>query len=81
MASPRNFLGTAHFERRARERGITVGQAMEVVIAPDKKRQKCRGEKGGFVYEFRRKLGDVELCIIAEVKKEDCWLMTGYPVE
>jgi len=49
-----------------------------VVINRKRRAQHRRGEHGGFVYEFVRESEGETLTVIAEVKKTECWLITGW---
>ena len=40
-----------------------------------------RGEHGGFVSEFRKRILGEEWVVIAEVKQHNCWLITGWKEE
>ena len=50
----------------------------EIVRSPERQVQHRRGEHGGFVYEFTRQRGRRMLTVIAEVKQNECWLITGW---
>lgn len=50
----------------------------DTICQHDRRMQHRRGEHGGFVYEFHRHGGGKKLVVIAEVKKHECWLITGY---
>jgi hypothetical protein len=50
----------------------------DLVRNPSRRVQHRRGEHGGFVYEFMRQSGDQTLTVIAEVKRHECWLITGW---
>jgi len=47
-------------------------------MVPDKKAQLFKGDNGGSVTKFTKKFGLRELIVIAELKKEHCWFITGY---
>ena len=48
------------------------------ISKPGKKRRQRRGEHGGIVYLFSKKLNRGELHIAAEIFKNDCFFITGY---
>ena len=48
------------------------------VSSPDTKRQMCAGSNGGFKYIFTKNIDLKILIVVAEVKKEECWVVTGY---
>lgn len=50
----------------------------DVVKYPDKKNQQIRGSNGGFVYKFSKTIDGKTLVVIAEVKKSECWLISGF---
>lgn len=49
-----------------------------VVDCHERKLQHRRGEHGGFVYEFIRRVGETKFTVIAEIKLTECWLITGW---
>ena len=54
-------------------------QAMkDVVNYPDAKTQQYRGLHGGYVYRFYKTVGKATLVVVAEVKKDECWLMSAW---
>lgn len=50
----------------------------DVVNRHQDKLQHRRGEHGGFVHEFTRRVGGKKVRVIAEVKRTECWLITGW---
>ena len=44
----------------------------------DAKRQQYRGEHGGFVYQFSKAVGAETLVVVAEVKNQECWLISAW---
>ena len=74
------FHDTVHVEKRAQERGFTLGQAMLAINEPDTvlKTPPRRGNHGGMMWLFFRKFADTVLVVVAETKKHDCWIITGY---
>lgn len=71
---------TAHVEKRAKERGFTLQQAIETVDAPAGilKTPPRRGNHGGMIWLFSRRFVGRVLIIIAETKNNECWIITGY---
>lgn len=57
---------------------MSVQDMQDVVKYHGLKQQQCRGEHGGFVYKFSKNAGSVVLIVIAEVKKQECWLISGW---
>ena len=50
----------------------------EVVAQHDQRIQHRRGEHGGFVYEFGKRIEGNQRIVIAEIKQQECWLITGW---
>lgn len=49
------------------------------LILPDKvKRANMRGEHGGNVRIYYGADGSKTLAVVAECKKDECWIITGY---
>ncbi len=78
MAIPTIFHFSKHANNRGDHRNISSSQFMQSVMVPDKKAQLFKGDNGGFVTKFTKKFGSRELTVIAELKKEHCWFITGY---
>ena len=74
------FHDTAHIEKRARERGFTVEQAMLTINEPASvlKTPQRKGNHGGFIGLFFRAFESRILVVVAEVKANECWIITGY---
>jgi hypothetical protein len=77
-----NWITTGHGGQRYDERQISVELAKSVILNPTWKLQQDKGEHGGFQYRFEKmiKVGDrnEKIRVVAEIKKENCWLITGY---
>ena len=54
---------------------------MDVVKNHQSKTQQYRGNHGGVVFKFIRSVDGKTLVVVAEVKKGECWLMSGFYVE
>ena len=78
MPPPRVFHLRDTFAQRARERGFTLEEAATCVCFPEKKLRQGKGEEGGFKEVSEKTFGDRKLFIVAEVKGDECWLITGY---
>lgn len=78
MPPPKNFHFTAHARQRGTERKISKELFAEVVLSPDRKTQQYKGEHGGFVTHFIKRIDGSEVNIFAEIHKEDCYFVTGY---
>lgn len=74
------FHDTAHAEKRARERGFTLEEAMVTVNEPSSilKTPPRRGNQGGMIWLFFRKFASRVLVVVAETKNHECWILTGY---
>lgn len=72
------FHDTTHSKERGRERSISVEIMQNVVKYPDSKRQQYRGIHGGFVYKFIKTIGTDTIAVAAEVKKDECWLVSAF---
>jgi hypothetical protein len=78
LRTPTVFHDTTHAGTRRQERQLSVEQMKDTVCQHERRIQHRRGEHGGFVCEFRRRLTGRMLVVIAEIKKHECWLITGY---
>jgi hypothetical protein len=65
------FHDTAHTEKRARERGFTVEQAILTINEPASI-LKTPPRRGGFIWLFFRAFESRILVTVAEVKANDC---------
>jgi hypothetical protein len=74
------FHDTAHIQKRARERGFSVEQGMLTINRPTSivKTPARRGNHGGFIWLFSRAFESKVLVVVAEIKGNECWIITGY---
>jgi hypothetical protein len=74
------FHETSHLSARAAERSFSVEQAIETVKAPSSvvKNPHKKGNHGGLIRLFFRSYGSRVLVVVAEVRKHECWIITGY---
>jgi hypothetical protein len=74
------FHDTAHIQKRARERGFSVEQGMLTINRPTSivKTPTRRGNHGGFIWLFSRAFESKVLVVVAEIKGNECWIITGY---
>jgi hypothetical protein len=74
------FHDTAHVEKRGRERGFTVEQAIFTIRTPESilKAPPRKGNHGGLIWLFFRAFESRILVVVAEVKDNECWIITGY---
>jgi hypothetical protein len=80
MPSQYVFHDTSHIEKRARERGFTIDQAKLTIEGPSSilKTPPRRGNHGGMLWLFVRRFEGRTLVVIAEIKLNECWIVTGY---
>ena len=81
MAFIKDFHVTAHVLLRIAERGLSLEQLKVVVNYPERKRQRYKGDNGGFVYKFEKEIDGEVIVATAEVKTSDCWLISGWKAE
>ena len=60
------------------ERDFSLDQLKSVVNYSDRKKQQYKGDNGGFVYKFEKVIEGRNVIAIAEVKKLECWLISGW---
>ena len=72
------FHVTTHQAIRLAERDLSLDNVKNVVRYPDATEHLNRGRHGGSLKRFKKKVDDRTLVVIAEVKREDCWLATAY---
>lgn len=78
MAVPTKFIFTDHGCERAQQRGISHEQFKDCILHPTGKRLQRKGENGGNVYHLTKTHGEYTLHVIAEIRKETCWIVTGF---
>lgn len=74
----KTFYDTTHARIRRAERSLSVQAMKDVVNYSDKRMQQYRGTNGGFVYRFSKTAGGKAIVVIAEVKGDKCWLISGW---
>lgn len=67
-----------HFAQRIAERGISAEHAKDVVKYADEEKRLQGGQNGGILKSFTKCVDGRKLTVIAEVRKNDCWLATSY---
>jgi len=72
------FHDSTHASVRLRERSISIELMKIVVSSPDRKTQQYLGNHGGFVYRFSKSVDGSIVAVIAEIKKEECWLISAF---
>ena len=69
---------TAHGLNRVFQRGLVLDDMKAVVNSPDRKQQQRKGRHGGFVYLFEKEVDSKTLSVVAEIKKSEAWLISGW---
>jgi hypothetical protein len=72
------FHITPHFYRRTGDRVVSVEEAKAVVKYPDKKDKQYTGEHKGLVIRFAKEASGRTLIVVAEIKNDECWLITTF---
>jgi hypothetical protein len=60
------------------QRGLSLDAIKDVVKYPQQKLAKRRGDNGGMVFRFSKQRGRDKVVVVAEVKGQDCWLITAW---
>lgn len=71
------FHGTRHAAQRLAERGISEEDLKAVIRSPACHADLRRGRHGGIIRKFRKPNGRV-LVVVAEIKRDEAWLLTAY---
>jgi hypothetical protein len=50
----------------------------EVVNSPHSRTQQYLGNHSGFVYRFSKTIAGRRVAVIAEIKKDECWLISAF---
>ena len=78
METIKTFHDSTHARIRREERIISIEAMKDVVKYPQTKRQQYRGEHGGFVYRFGKAVNGRTLVVVAEIKAQECWLISAF---
>lgn len=77
-----HFYHTPHFLQRQTERGFTLADCEATVLEPDEKPQeKGTGKHGGYKYAFLKTIRGSKFRVVAEIKRDECWLLTAHPYD
>ena len=76
--APQRFFFSGHALKRGAERKITEEEFIEVVSTSNQKVKQYRGNHGGFVYLYSKKIEGRTSSIAAEVFKDSCFFITGF---
>ena len=60
------------------DRGITPDAIRDVVEYPNRRRYQYAGDHGGYVFRFSKLRHGFKLVVVAEVKDQECWLITCF---
>ena len=78
MAIVYHFCPLPHFQKRLAERGISLEDCMAVVRTPDMRVRQYQGENGGVVFRLAKDINNKKLVVVAEIRKNDVWLITCF---
>jgi hypothetical protein len=73
-----NFNCSTHAMLRIAERGLSLDAMKDVIKYHDSKQLQYRGEHGGMVFRFAKTVDGRKLTVVAETKKQECWILTGF---
>jgi len=73
------FHESHHSRHRASERDLSFGDLKAAVISPDRQEDLHRkGNHGGKIYKFFKSIHGRTLVCVAELRNNECWILTGY---
>ena len=72
------FHPTYHSNLRMIERQLSFENMKNVVQYPDKVQDLNTGKHGGKLRKYFKKVENRTLVVIAETKRRECWIATGY---
>ena len=72
------FHVTQHQALRLAERELSLEEVKNVVKYPDRREILNRGNHGGNLKKIWKTVNDKTLVVVAEIKREECWLATAY---
>jgi hypothetical protein len=72
------FHTTKHGSFRVMERELSFEHAKNVVKYGTEKTVMRPGVHGGAIYRFKKTDDGLTLVVVAEVKNNECWIMTAY---
>jgi hypothetical protein len=75
---PLRFHATRHQSLRVDERNLSLENMKNVVRYPDNTQRQRPGNHGGVISRYTKTVEDETLVVVAEVKGNDCWLLTGF---
>jgi hypothetical protein len=60
------------------ERGLSLEALRNVINCPDSQKPQGKGRNGGQLFLFSKTVDGQKLCCVAELKRQECWIVTGY---
>ena len=72
------FHNTKHSSRRVEDRELSLENIKNVVKYPDEVLGLRRGTHGGIVKKFSKKVDGLTMIVVAEIYRNDCWILTSY---
>jgi hypothetical protein len=79
VANPRyTFHVTKHFALRLAERNLSLENVKNVIYYSDRKQELRTGHHGGKIFKYFKTVDDKTLAVVAEIRRNDCWIATAY---
>jgi hypothetical protein len=75
------FHYTRHGAARQALRELNADSVAAVVSAPDRKTRLRSGTHGGIVFAFEKTVNHATLKVVAEIYREECWIITAYALD
>lgn len=75
---PYDFQNSVHFDERMEQRGFLQRDVQLVVNSPEFRELQRVGPRGGNVYKLKRSFKQKKLVVVAEIVKNDAYLITAY---
>lgn len=72
------FHATRHQTLRVDERNLSLENMKNVVRYPDTRQRQRPGVHGGVVMRHTKTVDGQAHVVIAEIKGDECWLLTGF---
>jgi hypothetical protein len=73
------FHNTKHFVNRVDLRNLSTENIKNVINYPDTKQRAGEG-KNGVRWIFVKCVDGASLKVVAEIKRNDCWIVTAYEI-
>ncbi len=72
------FHNTVHLSQRVDLRCLSTENIKNTVKYPDQKIFQKIGKRKGKVYLFKKTVDGITLNVVAEMKRDECWIITSY---